>query len=383
MNILFAIQSEGRGHLTQAIALKHILDRAGHRVVGVMLGGGEHRNAPGFFIDEFEDSEIGHYRSPHFAINGDRSISPSKTGLNLLRNLGAYRQSYRALKYAIERLKPDLLINFYEPIAGMVRLLNPDLVPSIAIGHQFMLGHPSYVRNEQHYLQRRMMLAFNRVIGARSIKAGLSFYEAEDMSRQSIYCCPPLLRDHLFELSTTRDEGFLLVYLLNHGYGRDIINWHALHPDQRIECFCENPEPLQKLAVNRRLRFKGLDGKRFLDMMERCSGVVCTAGFETVSEAAWLGKPLMMVPVENHVEQELNAMDAERLGLGLHARRFDLDRVLKFSPGGTADTFRRWVGKAESRILRLVNLAARHSHRETPGLMETQADEKREAMASV
>lgn len=39
--------------------------------------------------------------------------------------------------------------------------------------------------------------------------------------------------------------------------------------------------------------------------MQGCSGYVTTAGFESVCEAMYLGKPVMMIPT--HVEQEINA----------------------------------------------------------------------------
>ena len=49
---------------------------------------------------------------------------------------------------------------------------------------------------------------------------------------------------------------------------------------------------------NARLTFHKLHGEKFLRLMASSRGVACTAGFESVSEAAYLGKPLLMVPVE-------------------------------------------------------------------------------------
>jgi UDP:flavonoid glycosyltransferase YjiC (YdhE family) len=38
MKVLFVIQGEGRGHLTQALSLKQMLHNEGHEVVGVLVG---------------------------------------------------------------------------------------------------------------------------------------------------------------------------------------------------------------------------------------------------------------------------------------------------------------------------------------------------------
>ena len=38
MRFLFIVQGEGRGHLTQALALEEMLTRNGHEIVEVLVG---------------------------------------------------------------------------------------------------------------------------------------------------------------------------------------------------------------------------------------------------------------------------------------------------------------------------------------------------------
>ena len=49
MKVLFVVQGEGRGHLTQAIAMEDLLRRNGHEVVEVLVGKSNSRSLPGFF----------------------------------------------------------------------------------------------------------------------------------------------------------------------------------------------------------------------------------------------------------------------------------------------------------------------------------------------
>lgn len=49
--------------------------------------------------------------------------------------------------------------------------------------------------------------------------------------------------------------------------------------------------------------------------MSSCRAYATTAGFESVCEAMYLGKPLLMVPA--HIEQDCNAYDAARGGAGI------------------------------------------------------------------
>lgn len=48
MKILFVIQGEGRGHLTQALSLRQKLADEGHEIVGVLVGKSPARRLPGF-----------------------------------------------------------------------------------------------------------------------------------------------------------------------------------------------------------------------------------------------------------------------------------------------------------------------------------------------
>jgi hypothetical protein len=73
-----------------------------------------------------------------------------------------------------------------------------------------------------------------------------------------------------------------------------------------------------------------------------------------VSEAAYLKKPVLMVPVENHLEQQMNSIDAEDAGLGLADTRFDLSRLLAHHQY-TNSGFRCWVQQAEEIFMRVIS----------------------------
>ncbi len=108
--------------------------------------------------------------------------------------------------------------------------------------------------------------------------------------------------------------------------------------------------------VDETLTFHALDDQKFLSCMARCTGVATTAGFETVCEAYYLGKPVFMVPVAGHFEQYCNARDAHKAGAGIHDTRFRLGRFLDylhFHPAQSV-SFRYWVDKCEDSIMDVV-----------------------------
>jgi UDP-N-acetylglucosamine:LPS N-acetylglucosamine transferase len=96
-------------------------------------------------------------------------------------------------------------------------------------------------------------------------------------------------------------------------------------------------------------------------MMAGCRHVACTAGFESLAEAAWLGKPLFLVPVENHVEQQVNALDAQQFGIGLAETGFHLDRLAELPDRLPVDTFRSWVKSAPEKLFAAIEQAVKSS----------------------
>jgi UDP-N-acetylglucosamine:LPS N-acetylglucosamine transferase len=78
-----------------------------------------------------------------------------------------------------------------------------------------------------------------------------------------------------------------------------------------------------------------------------------------VSEAAWLGKPLFLVPVENHVEQQVNALDAQQFGLGLAETSFNLDRLAELPDRLPTEKFRAWLDDAPKKLFQAIEQAVK------------------------
>jgi len=358
MRIVFTVQGDGRGHMTQAIAAAQRLERQGHEVVAVTVGTNPTRTLPEFFRKSFGD-RLRPMASPGFVFQGARGVAPLATARQVLGGFGRYWESLVTIGKVIEETQPELIVNFLEPLMGVYNLLHPHQIPVVAVGHQFMLGHPEFVRCKQFALQQWTMRRYVSLAGARSTRLALSFYPAASLEHRRLFVCPPLLRDEVFDLPQDRPGRFLLAYVLNPGYMADIMRWHSAHPEVEVHCFCEKPKVEPVWRYDETLSFHKLDGTKFLRMMAECKGVACTAGFESLNEAAWLGKPLLVVPVENHVEQYLNALDAEKAGLAVARSSFDLTPLLGSWTGLNPDTHRAWVRRAGPVFLSVIEQAAR------------------------
>jgi uncharacterized protein (TIGR00661 family) len=352
------VQGQGRGHLTQAIAAAEVLRAGGHELVGVVAGNHPGRDLPGFFAGAF-DAPVTMLSSPGFIFQRDRGVDLPGTLLHAARHFSTWRESLERLAAAVDRSRPDVVINFFEPLTGLLQMLRPLPVPVVAVAHQFALLGPGAGAPVGTPVAPWWLKAFIRFVGCRQWKMALSFTPADTQvtTPDRVIVAPPLLRRRV--LSYQRQDGeYVLVYVATHGYAEHVREWHRTHPDLRLHCFYDRPGAPKVEVVDESLSFHALDGEEFLRLMASCRAVMCTAGFESVCEAAFLGKPVLMVPLDHHHEQRLNALDAERAGVALGHATFDLDALSRLPERADTEWFRAWCLEADVWLLDVVDRIA-------------------------
>ena len=189
----------------------------------------------------------------------------------------------------------------------------------------------------------------------------LSFSRLHDLPQRRIRVVPPLLRRSVLNAEPTRGR-HILAYVLLPGYSEEIMAWHKRQSDVELHCFWDRRDVPPSFSPWEGLTFHRLDDKAFLELLVSCRGFTSTAGFESVSEAAFLGKPISLVPTGKHTEQLCNALDAERAGVATWRNDFDLSAFLSrldsWEDTGREE-FRAWVRSAPGTFLRLLEGAAR------------------------
>lgn len=63
------------------------------------------------------------------------------------------------------------------------------------------------------------------------------------------------------------------------------------------------------------IEFKLISNQKFVESLASCYGVICNADFETPSEALFLGKKLILIPLKKQYEQECNAKALKNMGI--------------------------------------------------------------------
>ncbi|MDR2811411.1 MAG: hypothetical protein LBB84_12820 [Tannerellaceae bacterium] len=355
MKYFFIVQGEGRGHLTQAISLSGMLQRNGHEVVEVLLGESIVREIPTFFRQEINCPLVHSFATLSFKYRkNNKQVDILRTILynTEIKQLNNYKKSIRFIHERISAQKPDVVVNFFEVLSGLSGLLYKRKIPVVNIGHQFLLNHPDYPFGKSNNYELRLLklhVLFNNICGHKNL--ALSFYPMADYPHEQIFVVPPLLRKEVLDAQPSHQD-HILVYMLNTGYEDEVREWHRRNPTVRLYCFWDKKQAPAEWKIDDYLTFFTIDDKKFIHYMAGCRGYISTAGFESICEAFYLGKPVMMIPA--HVEQEVNAQDAASTGYGIVSNKFDIGQLLSFIDTCPPHNghFKSWIDSAESVFIR-------------------------------
>lgn len=392
LNVLFIVQGDGRGHMTQALAIQRILLDAGHRLCGILLGRESEQPVPNFFASKVSAPIVRYQSFAFFNNKANTAIDPLASLIGNVRRLPTIIRSLLTIRREIAKRKPDVVVNFLEPLAGICYLLFRPNVPLACVANQYLFLHPDYEFPPGRNLDRFFIKLYARLtsIGA-ARRMALSLRPRPDRP-SGCATIPPLLRSEILARQQSRSEPadrpstqpsaicesspaygrgtgdggegaerpFFLIYLLKSGLRAQIIDWHKRRPEIELHCFSDQLQESDAVRYDETLTFHRISEQKFLDLMVHCRGMVATAGYQTLCEAMYFDKPILIVPVGNHFEQACNAHEAELLGAGVAATHFDLDRFLEYIPKhqGGAASFRAWVDEAPRRVLNVIESIA-------------------------
>lgn len=352
MKYIFFVQGEGRGHLMQAITLKEKLEKRGHLISAVFVGMNPNKALPDFFAKRMN-------LTPKI-INGpvlitdkkNKGINPRLSIISTIKGVRLWPRYIKEIKKTIKEENPDVLVSFYEPLSRIYQIYSREKRPFFIIGHQFFVEHSTFKFPPKNFIRKLGFLLYNNFLaGKKTTKIALSFIKEEDEKLKRLIVCPPLIRKEILEASI-ENQNFIMVYLLNSGYGKSVESWAELHPENNFETFCDKEENNLK-----NLHYNLLNDCSFAETIRKCSTYVSTAGFDSIAEAAYLDKNIIMIPTGHHFEQLCNAYDADRLGIAVYGKNFNPEIITedkKTQLKKNRMIFKNWVDCEGDKIIEVL-----------------------------
>jgi len=139
-----------------------------------------------------------------------------------------------------------------------------------------------------------------------------SFFFPPTKNPESTTLVHPIIRPEVQEATSERGEHILVYYNNTIGVENVVKTLSNVNASFIVYNFATPayPEDYPNIV------FKQPSVLHFLDDLARSSAVICTAGFTLISEAMYLGKPVLVVPNRGVFEQTLNALFLSQSGLG-------------------------------------------------------------------
>ena len=301
MRIVFGVQSTGRGHLSRLLGLKPLFDRDGHELLVIISG---YDDPPDYFVEALHGVRCERFQGLSMIEDGAGGVSKRETMKAFARRLPALFESFHRAHGMITEFAPDLIVSDFEPITG-----SPFVAPGtfkVGIGNEAILSHAAAVRPPKAHLDRFNVNVVRKLFtGGVDVLLGCHFYPLDGS------CLPPILRPEVLS-ATVENRGQLVVYHAYRGLLAPVHDYAKRHPEREIIVYGDTP-PRQESAEN---VYYEPDPGRFVEDLAACDAYVGTAGFQSICEAFYLGKKIVVQPIAGQYEQQWNAAQLEMHEIG-------------------------------------------------------------------
>ena len=308
--IIYGVAGQGFGHSTRSREVLQYLISKGHQVLVFTYGQAL------FFLDEEFDV---------FEIPG--------LGLTYKNNKLIYWQTIYQNMYQVARqsrhwpkilkkfrdFDPDITITDFEPLTAILAKLQR--VPLISLDNQHQLTNTKISIPGQY---KKDLLADKLVI--KSMVWGAKYYLVTTffetpLRRQDTFLFPPIVRQEVKNL-IPQDEGYILVYQ-NSDFNSLVKVLQLIN--QKFVVFGAN-----KKGVLGNIEFKDYSSHEWLRYLVNCRAIIGTAGLSLISEALYLKKPYLAVPIKKQTEQMINAKYLKAMGYGLEMAKADKKEIISY-----------------------------------------------------
>jgi uncharacterized protein (TIGR00661 family) len=287
---------DARGHLSRALAIARELPQ--HEFL--FIGGGKTRilKEKGYRVKDVPILPT---------IIRNNRVNFAATLANGLMGLGRMGPAFKEVRALIQDFDPDLIISDYEFVTLKVaRLMGR---PCVSIDNQHLLTHCRYDPPSGQRLSRFLTCALIHYLFSNASRYLVtSFHSLPPVNRALTEVFPPLIKQKLQEYQPTIGD-HALVYLRGDNLARLI---KQLKQSQRTFVIYG----LGEKPPNGNLVFKKTSEDVFLHDLATCHYVITNGGHSLISEALYLGKPVLCHPIKLFYEQFFNAYFLKKNGFG-------------------------------------------------------------------
>ena len=319
MRVLYGVNGEGMGHATRSqVVIESLLELHEVRVVasgaafdylsGVLTDVEEIQGAK--FV--MEDGEIRRWATVRQNVSEIGSAAPS---------------SIRRWIEMTREWRPDVVVTDFEPLSAIYA--RAARTPLIAVDNINMLDrcvHDAEIV-DGHREDFTLARAVTRSMVPNAVNYLVTTFFYPKLAKGQTRLVPPILRRAIVAAEPEPGD-HLLIY--SSGEESALAALRASGVPCRVYGMRGGPA---EGTTDGNLEFKPRSNEGFVEDLRTARGVVAGGGFSLMSEAVYLGKPMLAMPLVGQFEQLMNSRYLERDGYGVSATELTAEILDRFLTG--------------------------------------------------
>ena len=318
MRILYGVVGEGMGHATRSRVLLEELSKE-HEVHIVVSG-----RAKDYLAKRFPN--VHGIWGLTLAYEGN-SIKKLQTLVqNVSGAIKGWPDNVRQYFELAEQFKPDVVVSDFESFSYL--FARNQRLPVISVDNMQIINRAKHesllLSGWEDAFEGTRAIVKSKLPGCFHYLVTTFFYPPVRKERTTLL--PSILRPEILEAKSEPGE-HLLVYQTSTTNTAlpDILKASGL-PCRIYGLRRDITEDLQ----DGNLLYRPFSEKGFIDDLRTARAVVAGGGYTLMSEAVYLHKPMLTMPVKGQFEQVLNALYLEKLGYGMYAPELTQERLEEF-----------------------------------------------------
>lgn len=308
--IIYGVSGQGFGHAARSKETIDYLKKQGHQVLIFSYNQGLAFLSK--FFEVYPIVGLGLTYKENKLVYWDTVKNNAKNFLAQSRNIRKFLNRFRLFN-------PDLVITDFESLSAFLAKLQR--VPLISLDNQHQLTNTK-IKLPDEYANHLLIdrLVIKSMVWQADYYLVTSFFKTP-IIKKNTFLVPPIVRSEVLKMKPQKQD-YVLVYLT--GDFQEIIK-ELKKLDQKFVVV-----GLKTERTEGNIEFKNFSTDTWLKYLANCRAIIANAGLSLISEALFLKKPYLALPVKKQVEQIINAQYLEQLGYGLAANRFSVRAFKEF-----------------------------------------------------
>ncbi|MEN6574016.1 MJ1255/VC2487 family glycosyltransferase [Methanobacterium aggregans] len=311
--IIYSLCGEGMGHaIRSGVVIKHLSKK-----YDVVVFASDRAYQ---YISKKHDKvyEIGGFNT----VYEDNKVSNSKTFVKGMKGLPSdLKNNLRLMHGVVKEFKPHVIVSDFEFYANLLsKIVKIPLISldNISVLTQCELDVPKKYRSDRLKAEG---VAYSFITLPKKYLI-TSFFRAPLKNPEKAVMFSPILREEILNLKPEIGEHILV-------YQTSTSNLKLLELLKRVGVTCI-VYGFNEDKKDGNLQFKKFNEDEFYTDLASCRAILTNGGFTLITEALYLKKPVLSVPVKKQFEQILNALYIERLGYGEFHEELDREILMNF-----------------------------------------------------